>query len=152
MSANGLPAVVIDNGTGYTKMGYAGNCEPQYIIPSTIAVSASAATKKGLGAAGAKTAAQKKNIDDLDFFIGDEASAVAKTHSMTNPIKHGQVENWTYMERFWEHCLFRYLRCEPEDHYFLLTEPPLNSPENREYTAEIMFETFNVPGLYIASL
>ena len=30
------------------------------------------------------------------------------------------------------------------------TEPPLNAPENREYTAEIMFETFNVPGLYIA--
>lgn len=27
---------------------------------------------------------------------------------------------------------------------------PLNTPENREYTAEIMFETFNVPGLYIA--
>ena len=32
----------------------------------------------------------------------------------------------------------------------MLTEPPLNAPENREYTAEIMFETFNVPGLYIA--
>lgn len=32
----------------------------------------------------------------------------------------------------------------------LLTEPPMNPPENREYTAEIMFETFNVPGLYIA--
>uniref|UniRef100_A0A915KIY1 Dynactin subunit 5 n=1 Tax=Romanomermis culicivorax TaxID=13658 RepID=A0A915KIY1_ROMCU len=54
------------------------------------------------------------------------------------------------MERFWEHCIFKYLRAEPEDHYFLLTEPPLNTPENREYTAEIMFETFNVPGLYIA--
>jgi len=26
----------------------------------------------------------------------------------------------------------------------------LNAPENREYTAEIMFESFNVPGLYIA--
>lgn len=37
-----------------------------------------------------------------------------------------------------------------EDHHFLLTEPPLNTPENREYTAEIMFELFNVPGLYIA--
>jgi len=31
-----------------------------------------------------------------------------------------------------------------------LTEPPLNAPENREFTAEIMFETFNVPGMYIA--
>jgi actin-related protein 3 len=30
------------------------------------------------------------------------------------------------------------------------TEPPLNPPENRENTAEIMFESFNVQGLYIA--
>ena len=29
--------VVIDNGTGYTKMGFAGNLEPSYIIPSAIA-------------------------------------------------------------------------------------------------------------------
>ncbi|RVW40828.1 Actin-related protein 3 [Vitis vinifera] len=27
---------------------------------------------------------------------------------------------------------------------------PLTAPESREYTGEIMFETFNVPGLYIA--
>jgi hypothetical protein len=27
-----------------------------------------------------------------------------------------------------EQCIFKYLRCEPEDHYFLLTEPPLNTP------------------------
>ena len=39
------------------------------------------------------------------------------------------------MERFWEQSIFKYLRAEPEDHYFLLTEPPLNPPENREYTA-----------------
>lgn len=71
------------------------------------------------------------------------------------------------MERFWEQCIFKYLRAEPEDHYVLLvstlitfshcdpmadvqTEPPLNPPENRENTAEIMFESFNVQGLYIA--
>lgn len=30
------------------------------------------------------------------------------------------------------------------------TEAPLNSPENREQTAEIFFESFNVPGIYIA--
>jgi actin-related protein 3 len=30
------------------------------------------------------------------------------------------------------------------------TEPPLNPPENRENTAEIFFESFNIQGLYIA--
>lgn len=143
MSRTGLPAVVIDNGTGYTKMGFAGNCDPQYIIPSIIATPVE--KKVGGGAAAAS-----RGIADLDFYIGDEAVEHSKTYSTTNPIRHGQVDNWDHMERFWEQCIFKYLRSEPEDHYFLLTEPPLNQPENREYTAEIMFETFNVPGLYIA--
>lgn len=142
MSATGAPAVVIDVGTGYTKMGYAGNVEPQYITPTVIA------TQEGKAAQ--KTAVQKKGVEDLDFFIGDEALEKSKTYDTFYPVRHGQIENWTHIELFWEHCIFKYLRCEPEDHYFLLTEPPLNAPENREYTAEIMFETFNVPGLYIA--
>ena len=83
-----------------------------------------------------------------DFYIGDEADKPG--YSTMYPIRHGIVEDWDLMERFWEQCIFKYLRAEPEDHYFLLTEPPLNTPENREYTAEIMFESFNVPGLYIA--
>ena len=47
------------------------------------------------------------------------------------PVRHGLVEDWDLMEKFLEHCIFKYLRAEPEDHYFLLTEPPLNTPENR---------------------
>ena len=90
-----------------------------------------------------------KGVDDLDFFIGDEALD-KPGYAPKYPIRHGIVEDWDLMERYWEQCIFKYLRAEPEDHYFLLTEPPLNTPENREYTAEIMFESFNVPGLYIA--
>lgn len=138
-SPSGQPAVVIDNGTGYTKMGFAGNSEPQYIIPSAIGTRSGNKEESATG------------VDDLDFYIGDEAFAhEAGGYQITWPVARGQVENWTHMEWFWEHCIFRYLRSEPEDHYFLVTEPPLNLPENREYTAEIMFETFNVPGLYIA--
>lgn len=88
-------------------------------------------------------------LSDLDFVIGDEALSQSSSLTVSWPIKHGQIENWDHMEHYWQQCIFKYLRCDPEDHYFLLTEPPLNPPENREYTAEIMFESFNVPGLYI---
>lgn len=138
-----LPAIVIDNGTGYTKLGYAGNKEPQFIIPSTIAI------KENMKVGDQASRRLTKGIDDLDFYIGDEALD-APGYSVKYPIRHGIVEDWDLMERYWEQCIFKYLRAEPEDHYFLLTEPPLNTPENREYTAEIMFESFNVPGLYIA--
>uniref|UniRef100_A0A3Q3SZ16 Actin-related protein 3-like n=1 Tax=Mastacembelus armatus TaxID=205130 RepID=A0A3Q3SZ16_9TELE len=127
----------------YTKLGYAGNTEPQFIMPSCIAIKESA--KVGDQA----QRRMMKGVDDLDFFIGDEA--IDKPSYATKwPIRHGIVEDWDLMERFMEQIIFKYLRAEPEDHYFLLTEPPLNTPENREYTAEIMFESFNVPGLYIA--
>ncbi|XP_020934956.1 actin-related protein 3B isoform X3 [Sus scrofa] len=90
-----------------------------------------------------------RGVDDLDFFIGDEAID-KPTYATKWPIRHGIIEDWDLMERFMEQVIFKYLRAEPEDHYFLMTEPPLNTPENREYLAEILFESFNVPGLYIA--
>lgn len=133
--------VVIDNGTGYTKMGYAGSAEPSFVIPTVIA---------NPGTGGHQTTGVKQGLDDLHFYIGDEAQKRQDTYDLDYPVRQGIVENWDNMERMWQRCIFKYLKCEPEDHYFLLTEPPLNKPENREYTAEVMFETFNVPGLYIA--
>eukprot|EP00499_Haloplacidia_sp_CaronLabIsolate_P008828 CAMPEP_0196781934 /NCGR_PEP_ID=MMETSP1104-20130614/10446_1 /TAXON_ID=33652 /ORGANISM="Cafeteria sp., Strain Caron Lab Isolate" /LENGTH=413 /DNA_ID=CAMNT_0042152165 /DNA_START=21 /DNA_END=1262 /DNA_ORIENTATION=+ len=133
-------SVVIDNGTGYTKMGYGGNSEPSYIIPTVLGSNESAAQSR----------LRKDGINDLDFYIGDEALRRSRTYALNYPIRSGLIENWDNMEKLWQRCIFKYLRCEPEEHYFVLTEPPLNTPENREYTAEIMFETFNVPGLYIA--
>ncbi|CAG8482201.1 7850_t:CDS:2 [Ambispora leptoticha] len=130
-----LPPVIMDNGTGYTKLGFAGNNAPSFVFPTAIAT---------------RDSSSKRGIEDLDFFIGNEAISNSKTYGLHFPIRHGQIENWDYMERFWEQSIFKYLRCEPEDHYFLLTEPPLNAPENREQTAEIMFESFNIQGLYIA--
>ncbi|KAJ1537656.1 Actin- protein 3, partial [Cladochytrium tenue] len=151
--------VVIDNGTGYTKMGFAGNSDPQFIIPTAIATRdapGAAGDRAGPGGSGSVARAatvsnisSKRGIDDLDFYIGDEAVANAHSYGVSNPIRHGQVDNWDHMEKFHQASIYQYLRCEPEDHYFLLTEPPLNAPENREYTAEIFFESFGVKGLYI---
>lgn len=154
MDATSRPAVVIDNGTGYTKMGFAGNVEPCFIIPTVVAVNESFVSQSRGSGKGSWLAQHDAAVKaDLDFFIGEEAlsrSHSSNTYNLSYPIRHGQVENWDTMERYWQQCIFNYLRCDPEDHYFLLTESPLTAPENREYTGEIMFETFNVPGLYIA--
>eukprot|EP00080_Pristionchus_pacificus_P014832 PDM74852.1 hypothetical protein PRIPAC_43342 [Pristionchus pacificus] len=118
MALGRLPACVIDNGTGYTKLGYAANSEPQFIIPSAIAVKDKGASSHSSALRSGSTVGK---IDDLDFFIGDEAFApTAANYSVKYPIRHGIVEDWDLMERFWEQCIFKYLRAEPEDHYFLL--------------------------------
>lgn len=124
-----------------TDLGFAGNDAPSFVFPTAIA------TKGGAGAAGAGTGSgrpavankpsyltggagqgnmsMKRGTEDLDFFIGDEALAAANGpgYGIHYPVRHGQVENWDHMERFWSNSIFKYLRVEPEDHYFLLTEP-----------------------------
>lgn len=80
----------------YTKMGYAGNVEPQYIVPTVIASQAS----KGVEGI-------RDGLDDLDFYIGEEAMQHSTTHQINYPIRHGLVENWDHMERLWQRCIFK---------------------------------------------
>jgi actin-related protein 3 len=72
----------------------------------------------------------------LDFHIGHDALANSATYSVSYPVRHGmvglvlsnslclqglsvigrflpsfcmQVENWDYMERFYQQCIFKYV-------------------------------------------
>lgn len=87
MASRGVQAdpatVVIDNGTGYTKMGYAGNMEPSYLIPSCIA--------KSVPKQGGINARNNFNNPELDFYIGEEAQQKAKSHNLSYLLKSGQI-------------------------------------------------------------
>lgn len=53
------------------------------------------------------------------------------------PIRHGIVEDWDLMERFMEQIIFKYLRAEPEDHYFLLVTDVNTKFESSGQTVEV---------------
>jgi len=82
-------------------------------------------------------------------YVGDEAQHRRGVLKIEHPIEHGIVTNWEDMEKLWHHTLYSELRVSPEEHPILMTEASLNPKQNREKMTQIMFESFNVPCLFV---
>jgi actin len=130
--------VVCDNGSGMVKAGFSGDDAPRVVFPSIVGRPKASTTQAMLGST------QKNN------FVGDDAQARRGILSIGYPIEHGIVTNWDDMELIWHHTFYNELRIDPEKNNILLTEAPMNPKANREKMTQIMFETFNVPCLYVA--
>lgn len=85
-----------------------------------------------------------------DRFIGRSAQELRGLLRIRYPMEHGIVRDWADMERIWSHIYTEELKTLSEEHPVLLTEAPLNPRANREQAAQIFFETFNVPAMYIS--
>jgi actin len=130
------PHVIIDNGSGYCKAGFSGEEGPRAVFPCIVGRP--------------KVPGIMIGSEQKDYFVGTQAEEKRGILILKYPIEHGIVEDWDDMEKIWDHTFTNELRVVPEEHNVMLTEAPMNPKVNREKMTQIMFETFNVPGLYIA--
>ena len=66
-----------------------------------------------------------------------------------SPIEHGIITNFDLMEKIWEHTFTRELKVPQEERNILTSDSPLSPKMNRDKMTQIMFEKFNVQGLFI---
>ncbi|MFX1253626.1 MAG: actin, cytoplasmic 2 [Promethearchaeota archaeon] len=130
--------LVVDNGTGLSKNGYAGEDQPRSVFPTLIGYP--------------KYQSIMSDVDHYvrEYYVGEEAMNLRGVLKLIYPIEHGVVTDWDAMEKIWHYTFHNDLRVNPSEHPVLFTEAPLNPARNREKMAEILFETFNAPAMYVS--
>jgi actin len=125
-----IQALVIDNGSGITKAGFAGEETPRAMFSTAVGTPKCSSTS--------------------DYYVGDCIASRKSVLNVRFPIVHGVITNFDDMEKVWHHIFSNELRVAPAEHPVLLTEVSLNPKANREKMTQIMFETFETPATYIS--
>lgn len=125
--------IVIDNGSGILKAGFAGSDEPKLLSPAFVGQTKYKHTMVG-------------GEVEKDYLVGNEAQTHRGILRLSYPTSHGVTTDWDGMTALWNYA-YKELNVQLEEHPVLLTEPPLNSKRQRLQTLEIFYEQFNAPAL-----
>ncbi|CAH9084790.1 unnamed protein product [Cuscuta epithymum] len=147
-----VSAIVIDLGSHTCKAGYAGEDAPKAVFPSIV---------------GSIDQMEVDNLDNRDnnsgpvpdpkpkgkrkLYVGSQALGFRRDYmEALSPIKEGIVADWDIVENIWDHAFRECLLIDPKEHPMLLAEPCSNTQQQREKAAELMFEKYQVPALFLA--
>ena len=135
--AIGNQPIVIDNGSGIMKCGFAGIDKPRVVFRNFCGRTKHVRVMPG-GA-----------LEGSECFVGSKAEEHRGSLLLKYPIEHGIIQDWHDMEEIWKSLYHKEnLNVSSDEYNVLITEPPLNPYQSRNKIGEIFFEGLNVPGLY----
>ncbi|XP_050614155.1 uncharacterized protein LOC126935959 isoform X1 [Macaca thibetana thibetana] len=129
--------LICDYGSGFSKVGFAGMESPMGVFPTVLGKLRHDNVLVGM--------------EEEDWFIGEEVQKNRGKLILQYPISRATMTNWDNMEKIWHHSFYQVLHVAPEQHPVLVTEPPLNPTPSKQKVTQVLFETFNIPALYLAN-
>ena len=119
-------AIVLDVGTGSTRIGFSGEDAPRLTVPSVIAESS----------------------NGTECF--QKAYQMRDATAIQRPLDRGLVSDWKGVEAMLSH-VHELLKLRDDPAPIMLSEAALAPKEQREQMVQILFETLDVKSLYFAT-
>lgn len=130
--------VVIDNGSGFIKAGFSGEDAPKVVIPTVLGkFDPTEPGRSGITKLGHDLDLKQPNCQ-LHFPI--ERSTIKDND-----------QDWENMRDIWEYIIKDQLQLDPSTVNVLVTDPVLNSRENKQRISQIFFESIGVSSLGIVA-
>lgn len=140
---------VIDNGTGYVKVGYAGEDLP-WVSSLTFSLwFPVSCLKNEFKSPVAQVTWTKVDVIFHDFSVeqdfGNDALARRDGRDLFYPISRGEIQDYKHMKDIWG----RLINTQEKNLSVLISDFPTSKKENKCETAKVMFEQLNVQSLSI---
>jgi len=129
------PAVITNNGSSFTRAGFAGQKKPKLVLRTVSLHPCRAGTR----------------WETLQHPTTAGSMAGFPAEPRTYPLRHSIIEDWDGMENLWSHLFFCGLKALAEEQPVLMADSPSCPSTNREKVAEVLFESFQVPALHMAN-
>lgn len=131
------PAIIIDPGALHVRVGFVGEEGPRVTFPTVIGRP--------------KVPGIMVGSEQRDYLVGTQATQMSESFKLSYPIRHGGVEDWEDMEKILDHVFANELQVSPEGQNIIVLQPPLTPSSQRDALTRLLFDTFNVPGVFLAN-
>ncbi|MFX1252956.1 MAG: hypothetical protein ACFFCZ_15220 [Promethearchaeota archaeon] len=138
--------VILDFGSHTCKAGYAVDDNPALTFRTILGTEMDAFLYPSL--AGYPETGSLLDNPALNWLIGFDAVDNRRPMKFIYPIRRGRVVDWTAFEKLLVY-IFETLQIDPSEQPFLFLDRILAPKVDRERLAELCFENFDIPGIYI---
>ena len=127
--------IILDIGSSYVKIGFAGEPGPRYSFPCIIGKEKYKTVMVDMESA-------------RSVYVGDDAMKMRGVLKVSYPIQRGDIMDWEAFYEILNHIFYNLLRIEHLSHYpIIYAEHPFVPKETKQYISRLLYETHGVRSL-----